>query len=105
VGVCATYPTTEAARMALSPTDDPLLKAHLLVTWYGEPNSPRMGVLGRYTGAELADGLRKQVSAYQGLTPKTVIAGWQPVVKVRRCTEAGDAPGWQGVTSENIGNI
>jgi hypothetical protein len=28
----------------------------------------------------------------------------QPVVKVRRCTEAGDAPGWQGATTENIGN-
>ena len=29
----------------------------------------------------------------------------QPVVKVRRRTEAGDAPGWQGATTENIGNI
>jgi hypothetical protein len=29
----------------------------------------------------------------------------QPVVKVRRCTEAGDAPGWQGATSENTGSI
>jgi hypothetical protein len=29
----------------------------------------------------------------------------QPVVKVRRCTEGGDAPGRQGATSENIGNI
>jgi len=27
------------------------------------------------------------------------------VVKVRRCTENGEAPGWQGVTTENIGNI
>jgi hypothetical protein len=26
-------------------------------------------------------------------------------VKVRRCTENGEAPGWQGVTTENIGNI
>jgi hypothetical protein len=30
---------------------------------------------------------------------------WQSVVKVRRCTEAGDAPGWQGATSENTGSI
>jgi hypothetical protein len=27
------------------------------------------------------------------------------VVQVHRRTESGDAPGWQGVTSENIGNI
>jgi len=26
-------------------------------------------------------------------------------VQVRRRTEGGDAPGWQGVTTENIGNI
>jgi len=29
----------------------------------------------------------------------------QSVVKVRRGTEAGDAPGWQGATSENTGSI
>jgi hypothetical protein len=34
-----------------------------------------------------------------------VVQAWQLVVKVRRRTEAGDAPGWQGATSENIGNI
>lgn len=30
---------------------------------------------------------------------------YQPVVKVPASTEAGDAPGWQGAKSENIGNI
>jgi hypothetical protein len=29
----------------------------------------------------------------------------QSVVRVRRCTEGGDAPGWQGATSENTGSI
>ncbi len=29
----------------------------------------------------------------------------QSVVEVRRRTEDGDAPGWQGATTENIGNI
>jgi hypothetical protein len=28
----------------------------------------------------------------------------QSVVEVRRRTEGGDAPGWQGATSKNIGN-
>jgi hypothetical protein len=27
------------------------------------------------------------------------------MVKVRRCTEGGEAPRWQGATSEHIGNI
>ena len=30
---------------------------------------------------------------------------WRPVVKVQRRTEGGDAPGWQGATSENTGSI
>src|ERR1700719_2677118 len=34
-----------------------------------------------------------------------MMRGWQSVVKVRRCTEGGDAPGWQGATSENTGSI
>ena len=29
----------------------------------------------------------------------------QPVVQLHRRTESGDAPGWQGATTENIGNI
>jgi hypothetical protein len=29
----------------------------------------------------------------------------QSVVKIRRRTEGGDAPGWQGATSENTGSI
>jgi hypothetical protein len=27
------------------------------------------------------------------------------VVQVHRCTENGEAPRWQGATTENIGNI
>jgi hypothetical protein len=30
---------------------------------------------------------------------------WQPVVQVPRRTETGEAPGWQGATSENTGSI
>jgi hypothetical protein len=29
----------------------------------------------------------------------------QPVVQLHRRTENGEAPGWQGTTTENIGNI
>jgi len=31
--------------------------------------------------------------------------GWEPVVEVPRRTETDEAPGWQGATTENIGNI
>jgi len=29
----------------------------------------------------------------------------QSVVQVHRCTESGEAPVWQGATTENIGNM
>ena len=32
-------------------------------------------------------------------------ATYQSVVKVRRSTETGDAPVWQGTTRENTGSI
>jgi hypothetical protein len=84
--------TTEATRSTVSQANDSVLQTHLLVTWYGNPHSPRMGVLGRYAGTELADGLRKQASAYQGLTNKTVIASYELVAVV-----AQDVPGEDGM--------
>jgi len=36
---------------------------------------------------------------------EAIVDAQQPVVEVRRGTEGGDAPGWQGATTENIGNI
>jgi hypothetical protein len=39
-------------------------------------------------------------------TASSSVAGrLQPVVQVHRRTENGEAPGWPGVTTENIGNI
>lgn len=33
-----------------------LLDSHLLVTWYGNPHTARMGILGRFEGDERAEG-------------------------------------------------
>jgi hypothetical protein len=30
---------------------------------------------------------------------------WQPVVKLQRRTETGEAPRWQGATTENTGSM
>ena len=106
IGVCATAgSTTEAARSVLSQANDSVLKTQLLVTWYGNPNSPRMGVLGRYTGTELAEGLRKQASAYQGLTSKTVIAGYELVAVVAQNLPGGDAMWRRHESSEVIDSL
>src|SRR5688572_14670497 len=48
----------------------PVLSDHFLVTWYGNPRTSRMGVLGRHQGAELAAKLRQQADEYSRFTTK-----------------------------------
>src|SRR5882672_4973659 len=47
-----------------------ILANSLLVTWYGNPWSERMGILGRLDGDALAAGLKKQAAAYAAVTDK-----------------------------------
>jgi hypothetical protein len=67
-----------------------VLSDHLLVTWYGNPHTARMGILGRYKGKELAVKLRKQAEAYAALTTKKVIAAYHLVAVVAQPTSARD---------------
>src|SRR3954462_261566 len=55
------------------------LERHLLVTWYGNPWSERMGILGRLDDKALADGLKKQAAAYAAVTSKRVIPAYELV--------------------------
>jgi hypothetical protein len=64
------------------PAVRPVLADHLLITWYGNPRTPRMGVLGRHTGARLAAGLRKQADAYASLTTKKILAAYHLVAVI-----------------------
>jgi hypothetical protein len=70
------------------------LDTHLLVTWYGNPNSAAMGVLGRSAGAERARALRLQAAAYQPLTPKVVVGAYHVVAVVAQPT-AGAGGKWR----------
>jgi hypothetical protein len=56
-----------------------LLDANLLVTWYGNPWSERMGILGRLEGEALAEGLTRQAAAYAAVTSKQVIPAYELV--------------------------
>lgn len=55
------------------------LDSHVLVTWYGNPWSQRMGILGRLEDKALADGLKKQADAYAAATHKQVIPAYELV--------------------------
>lgn len=67
-----------------------LLADHLLVTWYGNPRSPRMGVLGMATGAARAEGLRRQAAAYAPLTRKQIVMAYHLVTVVAQCEGGAD---------------
>lgn len=78
----ASAPQPAVATNPLPPPVRPVLSDHLLVTWYGNPRTPRMGVLGRYRGAELAARLRKQADAYAGHTTKKILAAYHLVAVI-----------------------
>jgi hypothetical protein len=68
-----------------------LLDSTLLVTWYGNPHTGAMGVLGRQTGDARAAALRRQAEPYAALTAKCVLPAYHLVAVI-----AQPAPGKDG---------
>ena len=90
---CLSYP---AAGVAAAPAPRPsavaadpvpgVLSNHLLVTWYGNPRSTRMGILGEHKGPALARGLRRQADAYAPLTKKKIMPAYHLVAVIAQAT-------------------
>jgi hypothetical protein len=59
-----------------------VLDTSLLVTWYGNPWSERMGILGRMKGESLAAGLKRQAAAYAAVTDKSVVPAYELVAVI-----------------------
>jgi hypothetical protein len=75
----------------VSPAPSPsVLSNNLLVTWYGNPNDSRMGVLGQFSGDDLAQRLSKQASAYSDLTNKNVMAAYELIAVVAQGSAGAD---------------
>ncbi len=97
VSVLASVPTTNSAAPGGAASERPtrqggsVLSDHLLVTWYGNPRTGLMGVLGQYDGADLAARLQRQADAYQPYTDKTVLPAYELIAIV-----AMDNPGDDG---------
>ena len=83
--LAASVPTLPSSARSAS-----LLRDHLLVTWYGNPRSAGMGILGEQTGAARAAALRRQADAYKALTPKRVLMAYHLVAVVAQCTAGAD---------------
>ena len=82
--------------------DTSLLDRHLLVTWYGNPHSREMGVLGRAEGAQRASSLREQAAAYVPLTSKQVLPAYHLVAVVAQATAGMDGKWRRRESSEMI---
>jgi hypothetical protein len=82
-----------------------LLADHLLVTWYGNPRSAAMGILGEQTGRERADALRAQAAAYRPLTSRTVVPAYHLVATVALCTPGADQKYRRRETADVIGAL
>lgn len=76
-----------AARQASA---DSLLDTHLLITWYGNPHSRRMGVLGESEGEVRASALEQQARAFAPLTGKTILPAYHLVAVVAQATAGAD---------------
>jgi hypothetical protein len=72
------------------PAATSFLDAHLLVTWYGNPNSSRMGVLGQATGDARAAALREQADAYRALSSRTIQPAYHLVAIVAQADAGRD---------------
>jgi len=69
-----------------------VLASNLLVTWYGNPRTGLMGVLGQFSGADLAARLRRQSNAYAPFTDKNILPAYELIAVV-----AMDGPGDDGL--------
>lgn len=59
-----------------------VLEDSIVVAWYGNPWSGRMGILGRLQGEALAKGLRQQAEEYAKVTKKKVIPAYELIAVV-----------------------
>jgi len=78
-----------------------VLANNLLVTWYGNPRDGRMGVLGQFSGADLAARLRRQANAYAGLTDKNVLPAFQLIAVVALGSPGADGK-WRRRETEDV---
>ena len=67
-----------------------LLENGLLLTWYGNPWSERMGILGRLQDGALAAGLKRQAAEYAAVTKKKVVPAYELVAVIAQPLPGAD---------------
>ncbi len=67
-----------------------VLDTHILLTWYGNPRSTRMGALGEQAGAARVARFRAQAGAYTAVSDTPVLMAYHLVAVVAQCTPGAD---------------
>jgi hypothetical protein len=67
-----------------------LLDTQVLLTWYGNPRSTRMGALGEQSGAARVARFQAQADGYRAVTDKPVVMAYHLVAVVAQCTAGAD---------------
>jgi len=80
-----------AAPVASAPADAPLLPDYRIVTFYGHPHDPGMGIVGEHEIEELADILREEAANYAAADPsRPVIPGLELIATVAQRVPGSD---------------
>jgi len=74
--------TTPVAAPAPVAHPSAVLDNAVLVAWYGNPWSARMGILGRLQGTALVEGLKQQAKEYAKVTRNTIIPAYELIAVV-----------------------
>jgi hypothetical protein len=77
--------------LAEAPPNAPLLPQYRIVTYYGHPHDPNMGIVGEMSMEELADKLREEAENYAVADPsRPVIPGFELIATVAQRTPGAD---------------
>lgn len=82
-----------------------VLSDSLIVAWYGNPRTGLMGVLGQFTGEELASRLRRQANAYSPHTNKTIVPAYELIAVVALGSPGADGLYRRRETTEVIDSM
>jgi hypothetical protein len=89
IGVFLVVLLSAPQRPAVRPPSG-LLDTQILLTWYGNPRSTRMGALGEQSGAARVARFQAQADAYRAATDTPVVMAYHLVAVVAQCTAGAD---------------
>lgn len=84
-------PAAAGAQVATAPIEGPLLPGYRIVTYYGHPHDPAMGIAGEYAIDDLAAILRAEAANYAAADPsRPVIPAFEIIATVAQRVPGAD---------------